>query len=254
MPPMTLPTLPTSTQLASPSNHSLPSTRITVAGRGRPRRFLAPVHDVRERPDAVLHARRRRRGSSSASKPGAGHHREVLAVDACRGRAAPARRAGRSGRRPRGPSGCRGWSRAGWRCRPGGSRPSPSMPASASTQRCTMPSPPHTKTRSAPFSSICSTASGAFRLFGTSDHSGSLAPSARQDPSQLTEAAAERLPGVGDHRDRGHDDTSMRSRASGSRSVAASLSLATPDAERTARRAMRMAPIPSTTLARTSVG
>ena len=43
MPPRTVPTLPTSTQLASPSNHCSPSTSDARAERAPPARFLAPV-------------------------------------------------------------------------------------------------------------------------------------------------------------------------------------------------------------------
>ena len=64
-----------------------------------------------------------------------------------------ARRGDRSPLPARGPAGCRGCSRAGWRCRRAGSRCATESPASASMHRCTMPSPPHTKTRSAPASS-----------------------------------------------------------------------------------------------------
>ena len=46
---------------------------------------------------------------------------------------------------------------------------STSDPASASMQRCTVPSPPHTKTRPAPFSSASRAQSGACLLFATSN-------------------------------------------------------------------------------------
>ena len=49
-----------------------------------------------------------------------------------------------------------------------------SVPASASTVRCTMPSPPHTKTRSAPSSTTRRACFGACLLFGTSYQIGSV--------------------------------------------------------------------------------
>ncbi len=50
------------------------------------------------------------------------------------------------------------------------------VPASASMQRCTIPSPPQTNTNSAPCASARRAALGALRLFGTSYHSGSSMP------------------------------------------------------------------------------
>ena len=50
------------------------------------------------------------------------------------------------------------------------------LPASRSIERCTIPSPPQTKTSSAPSSSTRSTRSGAYLLFGTSDQIGSSTP------------------------------------------------------------------------------
>ena len=49
-----------------------------------------------------------------------------------------------------------------------------SVPASASTVRCTIPSPPHTKTRSAPSSTTRRASFGARLLFGTSCQIGSV--------------------------------------------------------------------------------
>ena len=53
-----------------------------------------------------------------------------------------------------------------------------SVPASTSTQRCAMPSPPHTKNRSTPSESRRLTCFGALRLLSTSAQSGSLTPCA----------------------------------------------------------------------------
>src|SRR3954454_3393622 len=52
-----------------------------------------------------------------------------------------------------------------------------SVPASASTQRCTVPSPPQTNITSAPLAAARRAYSGARRLFFTSYHSGSVTPS-----------------------------------------------------------------------------
>ena len=77
--------------------------------------------DVRDAPDLVLQARRRRRGSSSRRAPRRPSPRSARR-SSCRRRACGGRRAARSGRTPRGPRGCRGWWRTGWRCRRAGSR------------------------------------------------------------------------------------------------------------------------------------
>ena len=68
MPPKILPTLPTSTQLALPSNHSSPST-LDPRADALDAEVPAPGPDVRERDRSGPSARRRRRGSSRASKP-----------------------------------------------------------------------------------------------------------------------------------------------------------------------------------------
>ena len=62
MPPRIVPTLPTSTQLASPSNHVVPSTRI-ARPHARAAEVLRAREDVGEPTDSVLHAADRRRGS-----------------------------------------------------------------------------------------------------------------------------------------------------------------------------------------------
>ena len=67
------------------------------------------------------------------------------------------------------------------------------VPARASMQRCTMPSPPHTNTRSAPFSTARRASFGAFLLLGTSNQSGVVDAGVGQRLAQLAEAAAELL-------------------------------------------------------------
>ena len=70
-------------------------------------------------------------------------------------------------------------------------------PATASMTRWTVPSPPHTKIRSAPFFTSLRARSGASLLFGTSYHIGSLIPwvasvlrsSSRPPPSVFAECA-----------------------------------------------------------------
>ena len=79
-----------------------------------------------------------------------------------------------------------------------------SVPASTSTQRCTMPSPPHTKMSSALRASAFSTCLGANRLLPTSRQNTSVTPRSLEHAPQLRQAAAERLPAVRDHGDARH--------------------------------------------------
>ena len=176
MSPMTLPTLPTSTQLAFPSNHFSPSTR-TRCRRAAHADVPRAGPDVGRPTEAIL---QRAVGVADHQRvePGAGHHGEVLAVDhadvervalAVRARSRP--RLGevlRDAEVRREQVGGAG----------GDDRERRRRPAGASMQRCTMPSPPHTNTRSAPSASALRTRFGAFFDFGTSYQRGSTTPSA----------------------------------------------------------------------------
>ena len=75
------------------------------------------------------------------------------------------------------------------------------VPASTSTHRWTIPSPPQTKRSSAPSSSARRTWAGALRLFGTSNQSGSVTPSASRTRRSSGRPPPSGLAGVRDDRD-----------------------------------------------------
>ena len=78
------------------------------------------------------------------------------------------------------------------------------VPARASAQCCTMPSPPQTKINSAPFFSALRTFFGALRLFGTSYQMGSSTPAPASSAHSLSRPPLRGLPVVGDDGDRAH--------------------------------------------------
>ena len=149
---MIVPTLPTRTQLALPveppacrrrRSAARTGSQPEVRGRRSRRRPARPTLSFRPAVGVADHQR---------VEAGPGHHREVLAVDDARGRALAGRRAARSATAS--PRSLRDAEVGGQQVRRAGGkdRDVDAGPARASMQRCTMPSPPHTKTRSAPFS------------------------------------------------------------------------------------------------------
>jgi len=200
--PITLPTLPINTQLAFPLNHRSPSTRMVVRARGA-RRWFDSRPDVPIRPNRFFDlpsASRIMRGVETR----AGHDREVFAVDAsdieppafavqaevdcganvlwnaeiCGEEVGGTRRHdGHIGRR----------IRRGRRC-----------------NRCTIPSPPQTKMRSAPRASALRTCLGASFDFGTSNHSGSDTPDAARTERSSGSPPSSCFSRMCDHRNRRH--------------------------------------------------
>ena len=85
---------------------------------------------------------------------------------------------------------------------PAGSNPTVTPePASASTDRCVIPSPPQTRTSSAPASRALRARFGAFFDLFTSYQSGSVTPAAsRVSRSASNPAPCELLLAVGQHR------------------------------------------------------
>ena len=88
-----------------------------------------------------------------------------------------------------------------------------SVPATASMQRWTVPSPPQTNSTSAPRAAARRACSGAWRLFFTSYHSGSVTPSGGQDLPELGQATAEALARVRHHGDVRHAGPSLPGRS-----------------------------------------
>ena len=164
-PPNSLPTLPNRMQLAWPPYH-LFAVDVDLRPERLRRRCFRAGPDVGQAAEAILQA-----AVGVADHPRvearAGHDREALAVEAPDVEAAPAAgepdlhrlldvlrdsEVGREQVRGSGRDDRDGRAGAG----------------STSMQRCTMPSPPHTKIRSASCASALSTCLGARRLFGTS--------------------------------------------------------------------------------------
>ena len=176
-PPKSLPTLPSRMQLALPLYQPTPSTLI-LAPNGFDAQILRAAQDVGDAAEALLQPAVAGVADHRGVEAGAGHDREPLAVEAA------------DVERRRSP------------CRPIATASPMSLgiprfeanrfavpagmiarlafePASTSTQRCTIPSPPQAKTSSAPSSSARRTCAGALRLFGTSHQNGRRPPRPR---------------------------------------------------------------------------
>ena len=145
-PPKSDPTFPARMHVTSPLNHFFAVDLDSGPDRTR-RRCFAPVHTYAARPKRSF---RRAVGITDHGgvEPGAGHHREVLAVHETEvERAAPTSEPDVDG-------GLDVFRDAEVRRRqfavPAGITASGPVPPIASAHRCTMPSPPHTKSSSAP--------------------------------------------------------------------------------------------------------
>ena len=186
-------------QLALPLYQRTPSTSI-LARNGFERRFFEPGPDVRGAAEPLLQPAVAGVADHRGVEARAGHDREALAVEASDVELAVARRAGRS------TTACSmslGMPRlvANRFAVPAGMIASvTSEPASTSTQRWTIPSPPHDEDELRASATARRTCAGALRLFGTSHQNGSVDALGLEDATELRQPAAERLAGVGDDR------------------------------------------------------